>query len=279
MTFSFVVLALALPALAASPTAPSSRKQLGEMVEKLKKTPDDAALRVKAIALAQSLKPAPAIPEEAQRRLARGQAAFELAKGPSDYANSIREFQTALAAAPWFAAPYFNIGVAEEKSGHPKEAMDNFRWYLLAEPGAKDAPEVKSRIYKLEYAAEQQGRDADGKARGEQFEGAWRGTRGYREYQLLVRRKPDGGGLSLTMQRDGESEYPWDGVRDINIVEGELRLTVEMRTVPSNSLFAIYDIKGTVSADGKTLILTRKYRLDVGSRSDRTEFETETWTK
>ncbi|MEQ1920367.1 MAG: hypothetical protein ABL955_14345 [Elusimicrobiota bacterium] len=222
-----------------------------------------------------TLKPAPAIPEEAQRRLARGQAAFELAKDPGDYANSIREFQTALAAAPWFAAPYFNLGVAEEKSGHPKEAMDNFRLYLLAEPGAKDATEVKSRIYKLEYAAEQQGRDADSKVRGEQFEGTWR----RRAYQLFVRRKPDGGGLNFTMQRDGESEYPWDGVRDIRIAGAELRFTVDMRTVPSNTLFAIYDVIGTVSDDVKTLTLTRKYRLGVGSRSEAVEIETETWTK
>jgi len=275
MTFSFVVLALAFPALAANPAAPPSRKQLGEMVEQLKKSPEDDALREKIIKLAVTLKPAPAIPEEAQRRMARGQAAFELAKGPADYANSIREFQTALAAAPWFAAPYFNLGVAEEKSGHPKVAMDNFHYYLLAEPGAKDATEVKSRIYKLEYAAEQQGRDADSKARGEQFEGTW----SRRAYRLFVRRKPDGGGLSFTMQRDGESEYPWDGVRDVKIAEGELRLTVEMRTVPSNTLFAIYDVVGTVSDDGKTLTLTRKYRLGVGSRSEAVEIETETWTK
>ena len=67
MTFSFVVLALAFPALAASPAAPPSRKQLSEMVERLQKAPDDTALREKIIKLAVVLKPAPAIPEEARR--------------------------------------------------------------------------------------------------------------------------------------------------------------------------------------------------------------------
>ena len=45
--------------------AESQREQLSQMVEQLQKTPGDNALREKIIRLAQELKPAPALPEEA----------------------------------------------------------------------------------------------------------------------------------------------------------------------------------------------------------------------
>ena len=139
--------------------AESPREEFKQMVEQLQKSPGDNALREKVIKLAQELKPAPAVPEDAKRRIGRGQAAFELAKSPADFDNAVSEFQAAVSAAPWHADAYYNLGVAQEKAGKPAEAMSNFKLYLLAAPSAKDYSEVEQRIYKLEYAAEQKNKD------------------------------------------------------------------------------------------------------------------------
>jgi tetratricopeptide (TPR) repeat protein len=146
----FVLLLLATVAHTQSP-----REQFQQMVEQLQKNPSDTALREKIIKLAQELKPPPAVPEETERRMARGEAAFESAKDASGYETAVREFQAAANAAPWHSNAYFNLGIAQEKANKPKEAMKSFQFYLLAAPDGKDAAEVKKRIYKLEFAAEQ----------------------------------------------------------------------------------------------------------------------------
>lgn len=157
---SFMLLAL----LAAQAPAASPRDQFKQMVEQLQQNPNDAALREKIIKQAQTLKPAPAMPEEAKRRMGRGQAALEMAKGPTDYENAAAEFQAAVNAAPWRADAYYNLGVAQEKAGHPAEAMASFKLYLVAAPKAKDKDEVEQRIYKLDYAADQAAKAAAAEA-------------------------------------------------------------------------------------------------------------------
>ncbi len=154
-TSPIIIFILAILTSMASVHAQSPREQFTQMVEQLQKTPTDNALREKIIKLAQEVKPAPTVPEEVERRMARGEAAFESAKDVSGYDNALREFQAATNAAPWYANAYFNLGVAQEKAGKAKAAIESFRFYLLAAPDGKDAAEVKKRIYKLEYAAEQ----------------------------------------------------------------------------------------------------------------------------
>ena len=151
LSFGLMLLALC----AANAYAESPREQFKQMVEQLQQSPGDTALREKIIKLAQALKPAPAVPEEAERRMARGEAAFEAAKDVNGYADAMREFQAASNLAPWYSDAYFNLGIAQEKAGKVKAAMESFRFYLLAAPDGKDAADVKKRIYKLEYAAEQ----------------------------------------------------------------------------------------------------------------------------
>ncbi len=155
LTNQIIILTLAIFTSMASAQAQSPREQLSQMVEQLQKSPTDNALREKIIKLAQEVKPAPTVPEEVERRMARGEAAFESAKDVSGYDNAMREFHAAANAAPWYANAYFNLATAQEKAGKAKAAIESFRFYLLAAPGGKDAAEVKKRIYKLEYAAEQ----------------------------------------------------------------------------------------------------------------------------
>ncbi|MGA2940208.1 MAG: tetratricopeptide repeat protein [Syntrophobacteraceae bacterium] len=95
-----------------------------------------------------------AVSEEARRHMDRGQAAIEMAKSPDEYAPAIKEFEQAIRLAPTWPAPYYNLGIAQEKAGKFREAVTNLQQYLRLAPNASDAKTVKSLINKLEYKAE-----------------------------------------------------------------------------------------------------------------------------
>lgn len=139
----FCLLMLPSAARAASP-----RAQLKELVEQARKTPDDDALREKIIKLAVKLKPAPALPEEAERRMARGTAAFKGARSISDYRDAAKEFEEAVLSAPWSGDAYYNLGVAQDKSEDYAAALRSLRLARLALPNGK---EIKDLIYAVEY--------------------------------------------------------------------------------------------------------------------------------
>ena len=136
------------------------REALGHYVTALKSTPEGSdaehRLRERIIKLVQKIQPPPAVPEEAMRHIGRGQAAVEMAKRPEDYDRAIGEFKKAVSFAPWLSDGYYNLGVMQEKAGKFNEAINSFRLYLLAAPSSPDAQKVQTRIYALEYKAEQQ---------------------------------------------------------------------------------------------------------------------------
>jgi tetratricopeptide (TPR) repeat protein len=100
------------------------------------------------------MKPSPTVPEEAERSLARGAAHFQKATEGTGYRKAISEFEVAVNAAPWLAVAYYNLGLAQEKTGLYAEAIRNLKFYLLAAPDAKNARDVKNKIYALEVDAE-----------------------------------------------------------------------------------------------------------------------------
>lgn len=146
LSLLFAVLILTNTAYAESP-----REQLKQMVEQLQANPDDDALREKIIKFAQKLKPAPAIPEEAERRMGRGTAAFKGSKSVADYQKAAQEFEQATLAAPWYGDAYFNLGVAQDKAEEYEDALSNLKLALLSLPNSKD---IKALIYEVEYRKE-----------------------------------------------------------------------------------------------------------------------------
>jgi tetratricopeptide (TPR) repeat protein len=128
--------------------AETPRQQLNQMIQQLQQTPNDNALREKIIKLAQELKPAPAIPEEAERHMARGTAAFKGAKSTSDYQDAVREFEQATLAAPWYGDAWYNLGVAQDKAEQYEAALRSLKLARLAAP---DAKEIKDLMYEVEY--------------------------------------------------------------------------------------------------------------------------------
>ena len=91
-----------------------SVKELKQLVVDLQSSPDDHALREKIIKLVRELKPRPAAPEEAKRRMARGKAAFKAAANAADYADAAAEFEKAALAAPWLGDAYYNLAIAQD---------------------------------------------------------------------------------------------------------------------------------------------------------------------
>lgn len=153
-TSKLIIFIFTLLALAASVYAQTPREELQQMVEQLQKTPNDNALREKIIKLATSIKPAPAIPEEALRHEGRGNAAFKNAKEVADYIATAREFEAASLVAPWVPGYYSDMCMAYEKGGALREATHSCWLYSMALTDEKDVRGAKLRTAGIEYEAE-----------------------------------------------------------------------------------------------------------------------------
>jgi len=134
--------------LANTSNAESPREQLKQLVEQLQTNPDNNALREQIINLAQQLKPAPAVPDAAERRMARGTEAFKEAKSTAEYQAAVKEFQQAILAAPWSADAYYNLGLAQDKAEDYEGSLASLKLAQLASPDSKD---IKDLYYKVEY--------------------------------------------------------------------------------------------------------------------------------
>ena len=141
-------------ALTASAYAQSPREELQQMVEQLQKTPGDNALRERIIKLAQTVKPAPVLPEEALRYEGRARAAYQSARQESDYLEAAREYQVALLQAPWLADYYADLCTIYEKATVYAEAKRSCQWALMAERDAAAGTDLKRRIAGLDFLME-----------------------------------------------------------------------------------------------------------------------------
>jgi tetratricopeptide (TPR) repeat protein len=160
-TTSKLILFVFTLTLAASAYAQSPRVELQQMVEQLQKTPTDNALREKIIQLAQELKPAPAIPEEATRSFVKGNVFQKEAKDVSGYDLAISAYREALRVAPWWGDAYFNLSVALEAAGKFDEAITTTKHYMASVPaGSAEAREAQNRIYAIEAKSEMASRQA-----------------------------------------------------------------------------------------------------------------------
>jgi hypothetical protein len=130
--------------------AQAPREQFAQMLDVLRKTPKDDALRESVIRLARDLNPAPPIPEEARRALIRGNTALEEATGVDDYARAARHYEEALALAPWWAPAYLSLARAQELQFDYRSAQRNLRFYTLTGISAEDARKAQDYRYALE---------------------------------------------------------------------------------------------------------------------------------
>jgi tetratricopeptide (TPR) repeat protein len=115
--------------------AQSPQQTLNQYVADLQKNPNDYALREKIIRHVQTMKPKPAVPDEAQKYMDRGLAAIEGGKGEEDFKAASAEFAKAANLAPWLGDAYRNLAIAQDKSGQYDAALKNLRLYLLTKHG------------------------------------------------------------------------------------------------------------------------------------------------
>jgi tetratricopeptide (TPR) repeat protein len=93
--------------------------------------------------------------------MVRGEAAAEMAKSSGEYEQAIKEFQEAVRLAPTWSAPYYNLGLAQEKAEKFREAVASLKRYLQLAPNAPDADTVRTLVYKLEFKVENEISDSE----------------------------------------------------------------------------------------------------------------------
>jgi hypothetical protein len=132
------------------------------MVEQLQKTPNDNALREKIIKLAPTLKPAPDLPDAAITFEGRAQFAFGSAKSEDDFLAAAREYEKAVAAAPWVPGYYADLCTIYQKAGKFAEAKRHCGFYLLGLTDPAQRTDVKRRIAGLDFGIEKATEKANG---------------------------------------------------------------------------------------------------------------------
>lgn len=94
--------------------------------------------------------------QEARRYMDRGQAALELAKTNADLEDAVKEFKKAISVAPGWPDPYYQLGMVEHKLGRLDDSLKSLKKYLQIAPSAKDAPNARQLVNKIEYAREKE---------------------------------------------------------------------------------------------------------------------------
>jgi tetratricopeptide (TPR) repeat protein len=167
------------------------REDTQKEIERLERL-EDVSMKMKSLGLvflflAATVAHAMEVPQGAQRHMARGMAAMQLAKNPADFRDAVSEFRQATTLAPDWPDAWFNLGIAQESAGDYAGAIRSFRTYLAKSPQAADRNEVQTRIFGLEYKQErvaaQQATERREQAAKQQLvqalqQGRWRGVDG-----------------------------------------------------------------------------------------------------
>lgn len=152
--FTALVIFVMVFALMPTVQAQSPQQTLNQYISDLQKNPNDNALREKIIRHVQTMKPKPAIPEEAQRAFVQGNVFMKAAHNASDYNLAIEKYREALNKAPWWGSVYYNLAMAESSAGMADAAKADLEFYMFTKP--KDAGLAQQKIYEIEAQQELQ---------------------------------------------------------------------------------------------------------------------------
>lgn len=135
--------------LTATTPAQDATNQLKKLTEELAAKPESASLREQIIKLAATMKPPPAIPEKAREYFVEGSTLIKAAKDRAGQKLAVESFQNSVNAAPWWGDAYYNLAVAQELAGSFADAQSSLKFYILTEPGEKEARQAQDKIYAL----------------------------------------------------------------------------------------------------------------------------------
>jgi tetratricopeptide (TPR) repeat protein len=130
--------------------AQTSQQSLKQYISDLQKNPGDYALREKIIKHVQTMRPTPAIPEEARRHYVMAKTLSDEAKKVEDFNDSIVEFRGALLIAPWWAEANRDFGLTLEAAKRYDEAIAYIKLYMATNPGSDRTRAAQDEIYKIE---------------------------------------------------------------------------------------------------------------------------------
>jgi hypothetical protein len=131
---------------------------------------EDTRIREKAVRLGKTMSSPPAFPEEAMRRMVRGQTRLRMG-GAGSMDAAAAEMEEAVLAAPWWTDGYYNLSVVQEKAGRYDRALRNLRLYLLGTPDSAESRAAQVKIYELEVKREEAAKTAE-------MKGRWKGING-----------------------------------------------------------------------------------------------------
>ena len=151
---AFIFLLAIIVGLPCSSQAQSSQQTLNQYMADLQKNPNDYALREKIIRHAQTMKPKPAVPEEAHRQYVMGKTLFEDAKSVQDFKDAIEKFRKALLIAPWWPEANRDLGMALQAAQEYGEAIRALKLYIATNPGEELSRRAQNEIYKIEAKQE-----------------------------------------------------------------------------------------------------------------------------
>jgi hypothetical protein len=134
--------------------AQSTQDTLKQFIAELQKSPDNNALREKIILIAQRIKPAPMLPEEARKNFVMGSALLGEAKTKDDYELVIMKIKGAISIAPWYTEAYKQLGITQELSEHYDDAIKNIGFYMLSQLSDGDKQKAQDEIYIIEAKKE-----------------------------------------------------------------------------------------------------------------------------
>lgn len=139
---------------------PNPQETLNQYVSDLQKNPNDNALREKIIKFVHTMKPAPAIPEEARRNYVMAKTLFKDAKSIQDYDDALAKFRTAVSLAPWWSEAYLDMGLAYEAAQQYTEAIDALKLYVVANPDSEKSRKAQDEIYIIEAKKEKAAKES-----------------------------------------------------------------------------------------------------------------------
>jgi tetratricopeptide (TPR) repeat protein len=134
----FALLLILAPQLSSLSFAVTQEELLKQYVSEMKTIFFDAASREKIIRHAMEMKPAPTVPEDAEKAAARGRERMQKAAKPDDFKLAKLDFDVALGKAPWLTDIYLLSGIAAYRGGWHAQALENLRLYVKVAPNVVD---------------------------------------------------------------------------------------------------------------------------------------------
>jgi len=256
---------------------------LNQYVADLQKDPENAALRAKTIAFAQTVTPVPEIPEDARHHYIRGSVFAKEAKTDAEFESAIQEYVQALYIAPWWGNAYFGLAMVQKTSGQFDAAIANLKLALLAKMDEKDVKEAQDQIYAIEVEKElATKRNAEAQAASDQQQaeanwnqltadlashdkdlalaGPWACASGCTGSSLTISNGSLSGSISYTLESGDAHSAGINASVTNGAVDGQAAYSafdVGPCTIPGSSQ-ALY---GTVSDNGRSMTLKTTYLL------------------